>query len=555
MKNIQIFIFLLTFIFFSCQGNRDTHYLFDRIEKLVEVNADSARILLDSIKMPDTMSDRLFARWCMLEGKTADKLHEDMPYVEQLTRAASWYAKHGTKEQQAWIGLYLGRSYVEDKLFVPATNAYSDALEMALDGKAYNVAGYICSYMGDLYFHTRQTTEERRKYEEAAGYFKKAGNMRSYAFALRDIAKACTFEDSCSVALDYMLRADSIIVKLNNPVEMGEIANNFGNIYEMLGEYDKAKEFYIKAMSIDTAEHVSNYLALSSLYYSNDLLDSAKYYLEKANIPTSNQYASIDRFYMGYLIEKSANDFPKALLYLEQFLEKKDSLYNKDMQVDIIDAEKRHNLSEVLKKNKDLYIAKSFYIILFTISVIIGLIIYLIYQIRDKRRLEKINGQQEELEQKDIRLKELEKEIHLKNSRLEDTKALQEEFEKTRDDLIYLKRSKLISSPIVRKIKKICERVEPKKNQVLTQKDWTGLTNLINALYPNVSTLIERNLYNLTDTEIEMCYLSFLQLDVKEESILLDINPESVSKRRLRTRQKLNLTNVEKSLYEFLVTS
>ena len=109
MKNILLFILLFTSVFFSCQEDRNTRNLLDRVEKLVETNVDSARILLDSIQMPETMNDKLFARWCMLEGKMADKQHEDMPYVEQLTRASNWYAKHGTKEQQAWIGLYLGR--------------------------------------------------------------------------------------------------------------------------------------------------------------------------------------------------------------------------------------------------------------------------------------------------------------------------------------------------------------------------------------------------------------------------------------------------------------
>lgn len=42
---------------------------------------------------------------------------------------------------------------------------------------------------------------ERRKYEEAADYFKKAGNIRSYAFALRDISITWVFEDSLSLAL------------------------------------------------------------------------------------------------------------------------------------------------------------------------------------------------------------------------------------------------------------------------------------------------------------------------------------------------------------------
>ena len=48
-----------------------------------------------------------------------------MLYTEQLDRALVWYKSHGAAEQQAWMGLYLGRSYVKDKLFIPAMKAYS----------------------------------------------------------------------------------------------------------------------------------------------------------------------------------------------------------------------------------------------------------------------------------------------------------------------------------------------------------------------------------------------------------------------------------------------
>lgn len=117
-----------------------------------------------------------------------------------------------------------------------------------------------------------------------------------------------------------------------------------------------------------------------------------------------------------------------------------------------------------------------------------------------------------------------------------------------------LKSAKFDTEMIVKRLKRKCKKVNIDKEQSITTKDWNSLIALINTYYPNVATFIENNSCNLTEKETEMCYLCFLQLDVKEESILLDINPESVSKRRLRTRQKLNLTNLEKSIYEFLLT-
>ena len=191
MKNIVVFV-LLSIAFFSCRENQVASEQMDRAETLLPVYPDSAYVILEGVELPDKLNERQCARWCMLYCRAADKLFKDMLYAEQLDRALGWYKSHGTAEEQAWIGLYLGRSFVEDKLFIPATKAYSEALNLAKKKHLYNVAGYICSYMADLYTYTGQGSEERRKYEEAAAFFTKANNTRSYAFALRDISRTPT---------------------------------------------------------------------------------------------------------------------------------------------------------------------------------------------------------------------------------------------------------------------------------------------------------------------------------------------------------------------------
>ena len=134
MKNVFLFILLLFISFFcSCVGDRIASETMDRAEILLETNPDSAYILLNKVETPDRLNERQFARWCMLYSRTADKLFEDMLYTEQLDRALSWYKSHGSAEEEAWMGLYLGRSYVKDKLFIPATKAYSEALQLAKD--------------------------------------------------------------------------------------------------------------------------------------------------------------------------------------------------------------------------------------------------------------------------------------------------------------------------------------------------------------------------------------------------------------------------------------
>lgn len=486
------------------------------------------------------MNERQFARWCMLYCRAADKLFKDMLYTEQLDRALAWYKNHGTAEQRAWMGLYLGRSYVKDKLFIPATMAYSDALGLAKEKHLYDVAGYICSYMADLYTYTGQRSEERRKFEEAAEFFKQAGNERSYAFALRDVAKTWAFDDSLSLALHYMLIADSVITRFQDLRGISSISNGLGNIYDLMGDVEKARAYYSRSLSSDTMDQVPSYLALSDLYYNESLLDSARYYLALATGPSLNPYTSIDCFYLGYLIEKEAGDTEKALSLLEQYQAKKDSLYDQQKQVDIIDAEKRHDVVTVVQDNKKLVAEKQF---LFALAVIICLLLIVGYQLRDRKRRLEINRQQQFLEEEKNRheKQETEQEGRLREltAEMERKAAAHEDTSEYKKEITVLRVEKLKQSSLFETMKERCRKVKPDIEQKLNEEEWRSLIRLIDSLFPNVSVFMKENTLGLTKTETKICYLSFLDLHLNEEAVLLGVSSDSANKFRSRTRRKL----------------
>ncbi len=90
MRHLLILILLLsTLSFIGCKDESEATYLIDRAESLLKSDPDSSLILLDSIAVPDNLSDKLLARWCMLSGKVADTLYTDLPYVQQIAACAS----------------------------------------------------------------------------------------------------------------------------------------------------------------------------------------------------------------------------------------------------------------------------------------------------------------------------------------------------------------------------------------------------------------------------------------------------------------------------------
>ena len=549
MKRIYCFFVLGLCLLYACSGNRQVTEQLDRAEALLEAaHPDSAWALLDSLDTPDRWSDRPFARWCMLYCRAADKLYKDMLYTEQLTRALDWYKRHGSAEETAWMGLYLGRSYVEDKLFLPATNSYTEALALAEKEKLYNVAGYICSYMADLYAYTRQTTEERRKFEEAATYFQKAGNRRSYALALRDVAKTWAFEDSLSLALDLMLKADSIVT---DSAGISSIANCLGNVYEAIGDIEKAKSFYLKSLTYDKTNQAPTYLALSALYYNQNIFDSAQFYLKRTSSPTLNPYTSTDRLYLGYLIEKEAGNIEKSLNYLEQYHEKKDSLYDAEKQVDIIDAEKRHDVVTLVEQNKDLH---QYIYVSTLLAIIVIAAIGLFYQYKDRKRLTQINKQQRLLDEKEWKLKQLEKEAFEKGITDQiEMERIHKETISAKQEIIRLKYEKLSYSNFFKELREQ-SRTDKKEEHPLSRTNWIKLQNCIDSICPNWKEVVQRpNAVSLTEADIETCYLSFLDISLKSEARLLDISPDAANKRRFRARQNLGITNKGMRICDYII--
>lgn len=559
MKNMIYLVVLLTVFFTGCRNEIKEQQLIDHAETLLEINPDSTYLLLVNITMADNLSDKLLARWCMLYGKAADKVVKDMPYVSQLLRARSWYEKHGTPYEQAQIGLFLGRSYVEDREYMKAMDAYTQALDVAERAKEYNVAGYICSYMGDLYDLKGFFQETLDKYNQSADYFLKADNKRSYALALKFIAQTLAFEDSCSLALDYLLKADSIVTSIQDSSAMPSIANGLGNVYSMLGDTEKAEMYLLKSLETDSLEMATSYSALSGLYMDIGDLEKARLYLKKSRgVPITNPYTPISSLYTEYEIEKKCGNTELALSILEQYVEQVNSIYNSTIHLDVLDAEKRYNHVLLLNENTKLH--NSNLIIIITIIVIGSFlcIIVLYYNNRKNKMLYeqevKLKENEERISVLSYELEEKKKEvilqesIHNSESKLS---SLKDNIVNIEKELNLLKEEKMKNATIVKKIIKLSSKVVAGNQEpLLTNKDWHSLMELINQTYHSFDEFISNTPRGLTPTEIQYCYLSFLKLDISSEAILLNINPESISKRRLRIRQKLGYAGSEVSFYE-----
>lgn len=579
MRHLLILISLLsTLSFIGCRDESDAIYLIDRAESLLKSDPDSSHILLDSIAVPDNLSDKLLARWCMLSGKVADTLYTDLPYVQQLLRAQAYYKSHGTKQEQAKIGLYLGRSYVEDKENEKAMKVYLQALDIALRSEDYNQAGYICSYMGDLYDFEGNYLLGKDKYKEAESYFRKAGNMRSSAFALRDVGRMYAFSDSLDIALIFLLKADTIIVEVGDSSDIGTIYNGIGNIYNMLGNKELAKLYLWKNVNMSDFDDAPSYRTLAGIYIEEGDFKNARICLEKASVPSFNDMTRFSVLYGYSLLEKAEGNWEKAWFYLDEYNSASDSILTIRNRENIIKIEKEYEHLKISLENMRLKSDKQKYFIYWVISVSILLILLWVFQIRIDRKNKRLLKQEIDLSNKSNELFRLRDNLRNKQDRLEalsiqlsekneklneldSREKLEKEYEqiKKEEETLVLRiaerrKDLFLSSAIAKKVIKLSQKVVPGATKSpLSEKDWQNIITQVNEVYPFLADRLAA--FNLSAAELRYCYLSLLGLDSIGESILLHIQPDSVNKRRQRVRQRLGIIAKELDLCACLINS
>lgn len=562
---IYILLTSLTFLVVGCQNESEEIRLINQAERLFDAYPDSVITTLDSIPLPEEMSPRLIARWCMLYARAADKIEDEMPYTNQLEIALKYYQKKKMRKEEAEIGLYLGRSYVEDKEYEKAMRAYSDALKVALAIKDYNRAGYICSYMGDLYEVDLRYILAAEKYKESGKYFYLANNATSYVRAFVNEAHSYSIADSSYLALASLKQAEMVMDSLNVEEVRSYVYNGLSNIYNNLGDYDLAEYYILRCIELDPEEIASDYLVLTDISLKCMDMEKAEYYLKKANIFTNNELVLPTIVYYNYKIKKEQGDFEIALSFHEQYVAIEDSLINVGKSVDIYDADQKYERLKLHNENIELVLKnqKSYIFILLLLFSIALFVIFYLMTLRHKNR--SLLKQQEEINNlnqniyhlsvvlrgKEERLKSQENSLHLAEEELVSFENIKKEVEDLRHRLINLREIKILDSDLAQKIKRMSQTVWSKASQaVIDEKMWIDIEVLMVEVYPDIVKALRDA--DLSFSEMHLCFLTLFKLDTKAMSTLLNIIPTSVDKTRLRVRKKLHWEG-KQDFYESLI--
>ena len=545
--------FIGMLFFHSCDSHRANREM-KQIETMMKEHPDSARAMLENMGAHHLMNEKSYAHWCMLLGRVRDeqqkaKRANNPLSTRQWLKAQAYYDRKGTPQERAEIRLYTGRSQKDDGEYDAAVDTYKDGLSLVAKSNDYSLAGYLSSYLADLYFEKRLYGQAQGKYDDAASFHARSGNLRSQALALRDAAYCYFVEDKMAEALFTLQKADSIIGSTGDSTAIRAIFSDFGVFYGEMGMTDKA-EMYLAA-NINSNDPWPTYLALADVYIKKKEYGKAREYTEKAVSETTKG----EVLRLHYLIEKSDGSPSKAIDYLEQYIDYLDSTYAAQNRSHVYEVEQRYDKSQLENENIRLQVAilyRTLAIIILSVCAAIGILLF--------RRVQKLrlDRQQEALQQKENEIRFLTIELNEMKSALNERQESEANAYKVqREKIISLEKALaekkeliLQSSTVGKKVVRVIRQGAAAKVS-LSARDWTALEGDIKSLYPQAYAFFTGKIKTQkSSAPWKLCLLSFFNSDTKVEAFLLGLTDDIAARQcRYRLRKDLGVIKVPRHVY------
>ena len=535
---------LIGMLFFnSCDSHRANREM-KQIETMMKEHPDSARAMLENMGAHHLMNEKSYAHWCMLLGRVRDeqqkaKRANNPISTRQWLKAQAYYDRKGTPRERAEIRLYTGRSQKDDGDYDAAVNTYKDGLLFVAKTDDYSLAGYLSSYLADLYLEKGLYDRAFEKYNEAAGFHARSGNIRSQALALRDAVYCYLEEGRTTEALSVLKKADSIAGLAGDSIVIRAISADFGVVYREMGRLDEAETSL--STHLDDNDPWPTYFALADVCIRKKEYTKAREYVEKA----ISENTKGEVFRLHFLIEKADGNYRKAIDYLEQYIDYLDSTYAEQNRSHVYEVEQRYDKSQLENENIRLQVAilyRTLAIIILSVCAAIGILLF--------RRVQKLrlDRQQEALQQKENEIRFLTIELNKMKSALNERQDSEvNAYKVQREKIISLEKALaekkeliLQSSTVGKKVVRVIRQGAAAKVS-LSARDWTAIEGDIKSLYPQAYAFFTGKIKTQKSSALwKLCLLSFFNSDTKVEAFLLGLT-DDIAARQCRYRLRKNL--------------
>ena len=502
---ITLTILILLTSLNACQRPDYPHTL-QQAESVMNARPDSALQLLQS--MADSLAmlpEEAQMYYHLLTIQAKDKQYITHTSDSLINRIVSFYEDYDDKERLMLAYYYQGSVYRDMNDAPRALKAFQQTVDLNIPNqdllaKTYNQMGKLFMYQG---LHD-EVIQVNRKAMEA---YLSLGKRNKISYAQRDIARMYDMKETPDSALHYYKEACQTALADKDSAKFYGILSELGGYYYKIEVMDTAKQILLFTKNINFIRNKTHiYAMLGHIYKTENLLDSADYYYQKAT-ETGNIHHTYNNFRHLFTLESQKGNHAKATEYIQRALTLKDSIdrMNKTEEIAKINAlynyqhfeaeYARLKLSQEVHKNWILVLS---IIILLTISCLVCL--------------------------------------NLNRQRKKERKLRMSEF---------------VKSELYKEIWTASN--EEDANTINSPEKWASIQESIDTIYPGFTDKVYHLSPSLTPTELRVCWLTKIGIPPAGIARVLNLSKQAISNARSKLAKKMQQQDGEPKSFDKLI--
>lgn len=577
----------------SCTHNKNYPTAFQpelaKAEAMMYRYPDSALHILQGIQPDIPSENEQYATWALL--MTQAQYKNQIEQSDSLINIAySYFTKHDNAQRKALALYYKGILRHESHHAEDALSFYLEAATEIEKTNDYQLGFLINSEVGLMYLYRKLNDYAMEYFEKAHHNAELSDNQTYIAFSFIYIARAFSQKKQYNKAIEYYEKAIKIGQVNNYPTILASAMNETSFLFLKTGENKKALQYAKDCIKIKKTDQ--RIFSLGDTYRYLKMYDSAYFYLNQACL-SPNIHTARSAYQALYYISQEEKDYKKAVEYSNKLWFYQDSIGKTDRNKALIEMQEKYDQQKIINENnlsqiKKDRIIRNVLIALIILSFIIAITNYL-YQRKIVSQKQEISEKEEKIRYFTMKIHENETLINRNKMRIEELTIQMEgsleikeqwkEQNKIRQEIqqqnetLKLENNNLQNhiSNYAQSLKEKSKELEAmehlsKKNQYLHKREaflcnqlikqtelfnklkttkyidnklWQEIKEKIDLLFDNYTKRLCHQIPSLTDGDIQICCLIKLRFSNGDIANMLAISPTSVSKRKLRLKERI----------------
>lgn len=577
----------------SCTHNKNYPTAFQpelaKAEAMMYRYPDSALHILQGIQPDIPSENEQYATWALL--MTQAQYKNQIEQSDSLINIAySYFTKHDNAQRKALALYYKGILRHESHHAEDALSFYLEAATEIEKTNDYQLGFLINSEVRLMYLYRKLNDYAMEYFEKAHHNAELSDNQTYIAFSFIYIARAFSQKKQYNKAIEYYEKAIKIGQVNNYPTILASAMNETSFLFLKTGENKKALQYAKDCIKIKKTDQ--RIFSLGDTYRYLKMYDSAYFYLNQACL-SPNIHTARSAYQALYYISQEEKDYKKAVEYSNKLWFYQDSIGKTDRNKALIEMQEKYDQQKIINENnlsqiKKDRIIRNVLIALIILSFIIAITNYL-YQRKIVSQKQEISEKEEKIRYFTMKIHENETLINRNKMRIEELTIQMEgsleikeqwkEQNKIRQEIqqqnetLKLENNNLQNhiSNYAQSLKEKSKELEAmehlsKENQYLHKREaflcnqlikqtelfnklkttkyidnklWQEIKEKIDLLFDNYTKRLCHQIPSLTDGDIQICCLIKLRFSNGDIANMLAISPTSVSKRKLRLKERI----------------